>query len=349
MKLLITGAAGFIGYHLTKKMVSLNYVVSCLDNLNSYYDVDLKYGRLDDLGFIRASIKDHEPVTSSLHNNLTFIKADIEDYSFIVDFIKENKFDFVVHLAAQAGVRYSLVNPKAYIRTNVEGFLSVVEGCRQAKVKHLLYASSSSVYGLSTDLPYKESSSTDHPVSLYAASKKSNELIAHTYSHLYNLATTGLRFFTVYGPWGRPDMALFKFTQAILSNSPIDVYNYGKMIRDFTYVEDIVEAISRLVPKRPKGDSLWSGLTANSDKSSAPYQIFNVGNSNPVELIDYIEILEDVIGKKAIKNFLEIQPGDVVTTNSCTDSLYNYVNFRPKTSVQDGVDKFYRWYKQFYL
>ena len=276
--------------------------------------------------------------------NYSFIQADLADHEFIVEFMKEQQFDYVINLAAQAGVRYSLENPLAYTHSNIDGFLSILEGCRHSNVKHLIYASTSSVYGLNTAMPLSEGHPTEHPMALYAATKKANEMMAHSYSHLYRIPTTGLRFFTVYGPWGRPDMALFLFADAMLKDEPIKVFNHGKMIRDFTYVDDIVESITRLIPKPAQPNPEWNGDHPDIPTSSAPYQIFNIGNSDPVPLMRYIEALEKTIGKTAKKNFMDIQAGDVPATHANTQRLEDYVNFRPQTSVEEGVRRFVEWY-----
>ena len=332
MKYLVTGAAGFIGFHVSQRLLAAGHQVVGIDNLNDYYDISLKQARLDQLS------------SADFH----FVKMDLADTSAMAALFAEHKFDRVIHLAAQAGVRYSLENPHAYAQANLVGHLNVLEGCRHNKVQHLLYASSSSVYGLNRKMPFSTDDSVDHPVSLYAATKKANELMSHTYSHLYGLPTTGLRFFTVYGPWGRPDMALFKFTKAILDGKSIDVYNYGKMKRDFTYIDDIVEAIIRLQDVIPEANSNWTVETGSPATSSAPYRVYNIGNSSPVELMDYITALEEAIGVKAEKNMMPMQPGDVLETSAETQPLYDLVGFRPQTSVKDGVKNFVDWYRAFY-
>ena len=332
MKYLVTGAAGFIGFHVSQRLLAAGHQVVGIDNLNDYYDISLKQARLDQLS------------SADFH----FVKMDLADTSAMAALFAEHKFDRVIHLAAQAGVRYSLENPHAYAQANLVGHLNVLEGCRHNKVQHLLYASSSSVYGLNRKMPFSTDDSVDHPVSLYAATKKANELMSHTYSHLYGLPTTGLRFFTVYGPWGRPDMALFKFTKAMLEGKSIDVYNYGKMKRDFTYIDDIVEAIIRLQDVIPDPNSEWTVETGSQATSSAPYRVYNIGNSSPVELMDYITALEEAIGVKAEKNMMPMQPGDVLETSAETQPLYDLVGFRPQTSVKDGVKNFVDWYRAFY-
>jgi UDP-glucuronate 4-epimerase len=348
MKILITGTAGFIGYHLVNRLLTDRINIVGLDIINDYYDVNIKYSRLDEHGIEGRELKERDIFVSTKHLNYRFLKADLADYDFLVDFMIKEKFDFVVNLAAQAGVRYSIDNPRAYTHANIDGFLSILEGCRKSNVKHLLYASTSSVYGLNEIMPLTENHNTDHPMALYAATKKANELMAHSYSHLFKLPTTGLRFFTVYGPWGRPDMALFLFTDAILNNKAINVYNYGNMIRDFTYVGDIVESINKLITIPPKSDPSWNGLSPNSSTSSCPYQIFNIGNSSPTKLNNYIEELENSLGKKAKKKFLPMQMGDVPVTHANVEKLENYISFKPATSVKTGVDEFVQWYLHYY-
>ena len=332
MKFLVTGAAGFIGFHTCKRLLEAGHQVVGLDNMNDYYDVNLKQARLD---LLQSSL-------------FSFHKVDLADRQGIAELFVKEKFNRVIHLAAQAGVRYSLENPHAYADSNLIGYLNILEGCRHHKVEHLLYASSSSVYGLNRKMPFSTDDSVDHPVSLYAATKKANELMAHTYSHLYGIPTTGLRFFTVYGPWGRPDMALFKFTKAMLEGKSIDVYNYGKMKRDFTYVDDIVEAIVRVQNVIPQPNPEWSVENGSPADSSAPYRIYNIGNSAPVELMDYITALEEALGMIAEKNMMPIQPGDVLETSADTKPLYDLVGFKPQTSVKDGVKNFVDWYKEYY-
>ncbi|HHU4051539.1 NAD-dependent epimerase [Raoultella ornithinolytica] len=332
MKFLVTGAAGFIGFHTSQRLLEAGHEVVGIDNMNDYYDVNLKQSRLDLL---------QSPLFS-------FHKIDLADREGMAELFVSEKFDRVIHLAAQAGVRYSLENPHAYADANLIGYLNILEGCRHNKVQHLLYASSSSVYGLNRKMPFSTDDSVDHPVSLYAATKKANELMAHTYSHLYGIPTTGLRFFTVYGPWGRPDMALFKFTRAMLEGKSIDVYNYGKMKRDFTYIDDIVEAIIRVQDVIPQPDPEWSVENGSPATSSAPYRVYNIGNSSPVELMDYITALEEALGMIAEKNMMPIQPGDVLETSANTEPLYDLVGFKPQTSVKDGVKNFVDWYKAYY-
>lgn len=332
MKFLVTGAAGFIGFHVSQRLLAAGHTVVGIDNMNDYYDVNLKQARLDLLDF---------PLFS-------FARLDIADRVGMEKLFANEKFDRVIHLAAQAGVRYSLENPHAYADANLMGFLNILEGCRHTKVQHLVYASSSSVYGLNRKMPFSTDDSVDHPVSLYAATKKANELMAHTYAHLYGIPTTGLRFFTVYGPWGRPDMALFKFTKAMLEGQSIDVYNYGKMKRDFTYIDDIVEAVVRVQDVIPQSDPCWTVEAGTPATSSAPYRVYNIGNSSPVELMDYITALEQAMGMEAKKNMMPMQPGDVLETSAETQPLYDLVGFKPQTSVKEGVKNFVEWYKAYY-
>ena len=333
MKILVTGAAGFIGFHLAQYLLNRGDQVVGLDNLNDYYDVSLKKARLQ-------QIEDHQ--------RFHFVHLDLADLDGISRLFKTEQFDRVVNLAAQAGVRYSLENPHAYINSNVQGFMNILEGCRHNDVKHLVYASSSSVYGANTAMPFSVHDNVDHPVSLYAASKKSNELMAHTYSHLYDLPTTGLRFFTVYGPWGRPDMALFLFTRAILAEEPIKVFNYGKMRRDFTYVADIVEGVARTLDRTAQSNPSWSGDQPDPGTSAAPYRLYNIGNNNPVELMHLIEVLEQALGKTAQKDFMPIQPGDVPATYADVDALQQDVGFKPDTPIEQGVERFVAWYRDYY-
>ncbi|CAI2491377.1 NAD-dependent epimerase [Serratia liquefaciens] len=333
MKFLVTGAAGFIGYHTAERLLAAGHQVVGIDNLNDYYDVGLKMARLDLLADKPA---------------FRFIKLDLADREGMAQLFAEHQFQRVIHLGAQAGVRYSLENPLAYADSNLIGHLNVLEGCRHNKVEHLLYASSSSVYGLNRKLPFATEDSVDHPISLYAATKKANELMSHSYSHLYGLPTTGLRFFTVYGPWGRPDMALFKFTKAILAGDSIDVYNHGEMHRDFTYIDDIAEAIVRLQAVIPQPNADWTVEQGSPATSSAPYHVYNIGNSSPVKLMKYISALEQALGIEARKNMLPMQPGDVLDTSADTAELYRVIGFKPETSVEEGVKRFVEWYKSFY-
>ncbi len=335
MSILVTGAAGFIGFHLCKRLLEEDNDVIGIDNLNSYYDVGLKNSRLNELSKIS-------------NKNFHFYRKNIEEQNDINDIFDKYKFEIVLHLAAQAGVRYSIENPYSYINSNLVGFGNILENCRKSKIKNLIYASSSSVYGGNKNIPFNEDQSVDHPVSLYAATKKANELMAHTYSHLYGIPTTGLRFFTVYGPWGRPDMALFLFTKSILENTPIKVFNHGNMIRDFTYIDDIVESLIRLISKPATADKSFSDTNPSSSKSWAPYRIFNIGNSNPTPLMEFIKAIENNLGLVAKKEFLEIQPGDVPITSSDTSYLEEWINYKPNTSVNDGIAKFIDWYKSFY-
>lgn len=336
MKVLVTGAAGFIGFHVSQYLLDRGDTVVGLDNLNDYYDVQLKKDRL-------------KQIEASAHSsNFTLYQLELSDRKGVEALFAEQKFDKVVHLAAQAGVRYSIENPHAYIESNIVGFTNIIEGCRHNSVQHLVYASSSSVYGMNEEMPFSVHDNVDHPVSLYAASKKSNELMAHTYSHLYGLPTTGLRFFTVYGPWGRPDMALFLFTKAILENRPIDVFNYGKHRRDFTYIDDIVEGVVRTLDHTATANPDWTGKSPDSASSKAPYKIYNIGSNNPVELMRYIEIIEQCLGKTAEKNLLPMQAGDVPATYADVDALIKDVNYKPATKVEHGIAQFVKWYKGYY-
>ncbi len=348
MKILITGTAGFIGYHLVETLIKRGEEIVGLDNINDYYDVNLKYGRLESSGFLESEIHYNQLIKSSKHPSLSFIKLNLEDKENLEKLFVQEKFDQVIHLAAQAGVRYSLVNPQAYIDSNIVGFLNILECCRHHQIKHLTYASSSSVYGLNDKQPFSTKDNVDHPVSLYAASKKSNELMAHTYSHLFDIPTTGLRFFTVYGPWGRPDMAFFIFTKSIIENRPIDVYNYGKMQRDFTYISDIVQGIIKVNDNPPTGNKNWNSKNPDPSSSIAPYKVYNIGNSKPVELMQFIETIEEELGKKATKNLLPIQPGDVPATFADVSDLVEDMNYQPCVSVKEGIKNFIDWYKLFY-
>jgi len=329
----ITGVAGFIGFHLAKRLLEEDCFVIGLDNLNDYYDVNLKKDRLNII---------------KQYNKFKFYYANLQDKQALETIFKENKIDIVVNLAAQAGVRYSLANPEAYIHSNIVGFLNILEICRHNKIEHLVYASSSSVYGMNVRMPFSVHDNVDHPVSLYAATKKSNELMAHTYSHLYNLPTTGLRFFTVYGPWGRPDMALFLFTDAIVNDKPIKVFNYGKMKRDFTYIDDIIEGVVRVLNNPPHPNPNWDKEKADPGTSSAPYKVYNIGNNKPVELMEFIETLEKKLGKKAKKEFLPLQDGDVPETYADIDDLAKDFGFKPNTTIDQGIKKFVEWYGEYY-
>lgn len=332
-KVLVTGAAGFIGFHLAKRLLERGDAVTGFDNLNDYYDVNLKLSRLRQL---------------ESHDGFELIKGDLADRDAVARIFAGERFDVVVNLAAQAGVRYSITNPHVYIESNINGFINILEGCRHGGAGRLVYASSSSVYGANTKMPFSIHQNVDHPVSLYAATKKANELMAHTYSSLYGLPTTGLRFFTVYGPWGRPDMALFLFTKAILEGKPIDVFNYGRMQRDFTYIDDIVEGVVRVMDTAPLPDPGWNGDNPDPGTSYAPYRIYNIGNNNPVELMRYIEVLESCLGRKAEKNLLPLQVGDVPATYADVDDLMRDVGFKPATSIEEGIERFVAWYRDYY-
>lgn len=331
--ILVTGCAGFIGFHLSMRLLNEGYQVVGLDNLNDYYDVSLKRSRL--------SLLDKEA-------GFCFVYASLEDKEAVEGVFQENSFDVVIHLAAQAGVRYSIENPHIYIDSNIVGFLNILEGCRHHGVGHLIFASSSSVYGANRKLPFSVHDNVDHPLSLYAATKKSNELMAHTYSHLYGIPTTGLRFFTVYGPWGRPDMALFIFTKAILAGEPIKVFNYGNMKRDFTYIDDVVEGVVRLINKKPEPNPEWDDTNPDPGTSFAPYKIYNIGNNQPVELMYFISVLEKHLGREAKKEFLPMQPGDVPETYADVDDLMRDVGFKPSTPIEVGIERFVEWYKDYY-
>jgi UDP-glucuronate 4-epimerase len=333
MNLLVTGAAGFIGYHVSLRLLERGDSVTGIDNMNDYYDVSLKNSRLSLL----------EP-----YERFTFIRADIADRGTMEEIFRKGDFDMVVNLAAQAGVRYSLINPHSYIDSNIQGFLNILEGCRHNGVKHLVYASSSSVYGANENMPFSVHDNVDHPLSLYAASKKANELMAHTYSHLYNLPTTGLRFFTVYGPWGRPDMALFLFTDAILCGKSIKVFNYGKHRRDFTYIDDITEGVLRTLEHVAEPNPDWSGLKPDPGSSRAPWRVYNIGNSKPVELMDYISALEKELGHTSVKEYLPLQPGDVPDTYADVEQLVRDVHYKPGTTVEEGIRRFVAWYRGYY-
>ncbi len=337
-KVLITGMAGFIGHHLAKLLVKSNFEVVGLDNINDYYDPQLKYARLKDLGFETDAIEYNKLQKLA---GISFIKLDLTDLQALKNLFKEQQFDYVVNLAAQAGVRYSLENPHAYVDSNITGFLNILESCRAFPVEHLLFASSSSVYGLSEEIPFQEDNCTDHPLAMYAVSKKANEMMAHSYANLYNIPSTGLRFFTVYGPWGRPDMALHIFTKAIVEDKEFEVFNNGNMSRDFTYVGDIVESIKRLLPLAPKENNpLFNPKRPVPSKSTKPYQIFNIGNNSPVALMDFIKAIEKALGKKGKIVFKPMQPGDVQSTYANVESLFNYINFKPETNLEDGIKAF---------
>ncbi len=348
MKYLITGTAGFIGFHLANLLLNRGETVIGIDNINDYYDVNLKYARLNEAGIQQEDIMLHTKAESKVFPEYAFIQMDLADKAQMMNLFEREQFDIVINLAAQAGVRYSLINPDAYIEANITGFLNILEACRTHPVKHLVYASSSSVYGANTKMPFSTSDNVDHPLSLYATSKKSNELMAHTYSHLFNIPTTGLRFFTVYGPWGRPDMALFLFIEAITKGKPIEVFNHGNMRRDFTYVGDIVEGISRVASRPPKGNVDWDAETPDPGSSYAPYKVYNIGNSSPVQLMDYIKALETALGKEAEKIMLPLQPGDVPATYADVTDLMRDTGYKPDTTVEEGVARFVKWYNEFY-
>ena len=331
-KILVTGSAGFIGFHVAKRLLEIGDKVVGLDNLNDYYDVSLKRARLAQLTPVPA---------------FGFVKMDLADREGVRQLFEAENFDFVVHLAAQAGVRYSLTNPEAYVDANLVGFANVLEGCRSSKVRHLVFASSSSVYGANTRMPFSVHNNVDHPVSLYAATKKANELMAHVYAHLYGLPCTGLRFFTVYGPWGRPDMALFVFTKAILEGRPIQVYNHGKMRRDFTYIDDVVEGVIRVTERIPEPNPNWSSDCPDPGTSAVPYRIYNIGNHDPVELITFIKALEAKLGREAQLELLPLQPGDVPATYADVDDLVRDTGFHPRTSIEDGIGRFVDWYREY--
>lgn len=349
MKLLITGSAGFIGYHLVDLMQGeSNLEIIGIDDINDYYDPQLKYDRLTSQGIQVANIEYGKPLTSSKWPNYSFIKLNLEDREKLKDLFVSESFTHVCNLAAQAGVRYSLQNPYAYIDSNIIGFTNLLENCRHYDIAHLVYASSSSVYGLNEIKPFSVHHNVDHPISLYAASKKSNELMAHTYSHLFNLPTTGLRFFTVYGPWGRPDMALFLFTKAMLDGKPINVFNNGKMRRDFTYVGDIVEGVKRVILKPASSNKDWDGTTPDPGTSPAPYKVYNIGNNNPVELMDFIQAIEQKLGMEATKNYMPLQAGDVPETYAEVSDLVRDMDYKPETTIREGIDQFIDWYLDYY-
>ena len=333
MKYLVTGAAGFIGFHVVRALANQGHEIVGLDNLNDYYDPALKIARLKELEPIKA---------------FSFVKLDLADRDGMATLFEQHQFDIVIHLAAQAGVRYSIDNPMVYADSNLTGHLTVLEGCRQTKVKHLVYASSSSVYGLNTKTPFSCDDSVDHPISLYAATKKANELMSHTYSHLYDLPTSGLRFFTVYGPWGRPDMAPFKFTKKIIDGDAIDIYNHGNLSRDFTYIDDIVEGIVRVAEKVPSANKEWTPEQGSAKNSSAPYRIYNIGNGNPVQLLEFVQTIESATGIIATKNMKPMQPGDVYKTWADTQDLFDAVDYQPKTPLKEGIKHFVQWYRDFY-
>ncbi len=348
MKILVTGTAGFIGYHLVHRLLAEGHEVVGLDSINNYYDVSLKIDRLESAGINRRFVAYKEMVESQLNPRYRFIQVRLEDNQVVENLFREEQFDIVCHLAAQAGVRYSIKNPKAYINSNVIGFANLLECCRNFPVKHLVYASSSSVYGLNRKVPFSTADNVDHPVSLYAATKKSNELMAHTYSHLFGIPTTGLRFFTVYGPWGRPDMAYFLFTNAILNDKPIKVFNHGQMSRDFTYIGDIVEGIMNILPTPPSPNEQWSGEHPDPASSSAPYRIFNIGNNKPTKLLDFIATIEEILGKEAQKTMMPMQPGDVESTFADVSGLQTQFDYQPSTPLRKGLEDFVEWYLKYY-
>jgi len=348
MKILITGSAGFIGFHLAQKLMKQNHQIVGLDNINNYYDVSLKHERLKEAGIDIEKLAYNIPVTSQKHSNYTFYKLDLTDFEGLNALFETHQFDIVCNLAAQAGVRYSLEAPFSYIQSNVTGFSHILECCRHHQTQHLVYASSSSVYGLNEKIPYSTQDITSHPISLYAATKKSNEVMAHSYSHLYNIPTTGLRFFTVYGPWGRPDMAYFKFSDKITNGIPIDVYHNGEMSRDFTYIDDIVKGVEKILFKAPLGNKNWNPQAPNPSSAKAPYRLYNIGNNQPVNLLHFIETLENCLGQKATKNFLPLQPGDVINTWADVEDLVQDFDYQPNTSIEEGIQQFVVWYKKMY-
>ncbi len=347
-KILITGAAGFIGYHLVEKLVHLNYEIIGLDSINDYYDVNIKYARLHNCGIENTDIQYNKPVVSSIYPNYSFVQLQLEDRENLENLFEKQKIEKVCNLAAQAGVRYSLQNPYAYLQSNLVGFLNLLEISKNNHIKHFVYASSSSVYGLNSEMPFSVHHNVDHPISLYAATKKSNELIAHSYSYLFQMPTTGLRFFTVYGPWGRPDMALFLFTKAILENKTIDIYNNGEMYRDFTYISDIVEGVYRVIENIPQPNLNWNPANPDPATSTAPYQIYNIGNNKMVYLMDFITELEKQLQKKAIKNFLPMQAGDVKHTRADVTDLIRNLDYKPSTTIDIGISNFVKWYQDYY-
>jgi len=348
MKILVTGAAGFIGSYVSKRLTERGDHVIGIDNINDYYDVNFKYARLSSLGISKQSIEWGKTIGSNKYNNFSFIQIDIADRQSVQRLFEEEKFDKICHLAAQAGVRYSLENPHAYIKSNIDGFLNILEGCRFNHIKHLVYASSSSVYGLNGKVPFSEKDGIAHPVSLYAATKKSNELMAHTYSYLYGIPTTGLRFFTVYGPWGRPDMSPFIFANAILKDKPIQIFNQGDMLRDFTYIDDIVEGVLKVIDHVAMTNEQWNNENADPSTSLATYKIYNIGNSTPVKLMDFIYAIEKELGKEATKIFLPMQPGDVYQTNADTQLIQDDIGFKPITTLEKGIAETIKWYKSYY-
>ncbi len=348
MKILVTGTAGFIGFHVANRLIKDGNTVVGIDSINEYYDRNLKFSRLAFAGFENSLITYNKRLQSAVFDTYSFYQLQLEDKENLEKIFEAERFDVVIHLAAQAGVRYSLINPDAYLNSNINSFLNILECCRHHPIKHLVFASSSSVYGLNNEIPFDTNQNTDHPISLYAASKKANELMAHAYSHLFAIPSTGLRFFTVYGPWGRPDMALFIFTKNILEGKPISIFNNGEMMRDFTYVDDITEGVVRIMNKPPKQDDSWSSSGSEISSSSAPYKIYNIGNNAPVKLIDFVEAIEKELGIKAIKDFLPLQPGDVPSTYANVSELVSAVGYKPSTSIRFGVHEFVKWYKMYY-
>ncbi|WP_207495349.1 NAD-dependent epimerase [Aridibaculum aurantiacum] len=348
MKILVTGTAGFIGFHLAERLVQRGDEVIGLDSINTYYDINLKYSRLAEHGICKNKISYNTILKSEKFSNYSFIQLELDDKANLVQFVKEQEFDVVVNLAAQAGVRYSLTNPDVYVGSNIVGFSNLVEACRYGNIKHLVYASSSSVYGLNEGVPFSTSVNVDHPMSLYAASKKTNELMAHVYSHLFNIPTTGLRFFTAYGPWGRPDMALFIFTKSILEGKEIEVYSNGEMIRDFTYIDDIVEGVVRVIDNPAKKNEDWDPTDPDPSSSKAPYKIYNIGNNSPVRLLDFVIAIEEELGIEAKKVFLPLQPGEVPATYADVSELVADMDYKPNTSIKYGVKQFVNWYKNYY-
>ena len=348
MKILVTGAAGFIGFHTVRRLLERGDEVVGLDNINDYYDVNLKYGRLTETGINRESVDWYKFTQSDRYPHYRFIRMNLEDMQAMRMLFANEGFNKVINLAAQAGVRYSITNPQTYVGSNLDGFLNILEGCRHHHISHLVYASSSSVYGLNGKVPFSEHDSIAHPVSLYAATKKSNELMAHAYSHLYGIPSTGLRFFTVYGPWGRPDMSPFLFADAMLHGRPIKVFNNGDMLRDFTYIDDIIEGILRVIDHIPTSNQDWSAQNPDPSSSTAPYKIYNIGNSHPVKLMDFIQAIEGAIGHPAEKIYLPMQPGDVYQTNADTSALQNELGFKPDKPIKEGVQETIDWYRSFY-
>ena len=347
-KVLVTGAAGFIGFHTTVKLLQMDFNVVGLDSLNDYYDVNLKKSRLSLNGIETSEIYYNKLLQSTSENYYRFIQLNLEDKENLNKLFSEEKFDYVINLGAQAGVGYSIKNPEAYINSNIFGFINILESCRHHSIQHLIYASTSSVYGLNQKMPLAENASVNHPLTLYSATKKSNELMAHSYSYLFQLPTTGLRFFTVYGTWGRPDMALFLFTKAMFENEPISIYNNGNMVRDFTYVDDITESILRLIPKPPEKNDDWDAINPDPSSSSAPYRILNIGNSKPISIMKYIDILEKKIGIEAIKNFEPMRQGDIKETHASYNALEQLINFKPQVEIEEGISKFVDWYRTYY-